>query len=87
MFRVLTCLTTEHDLRMVVLAGTVCFAASFAAVCLFDRALSTARHVRAGWIAGADFRELTPKSVNKERHGAEVQSLIADFLRTHWKER
>ena len=53
MFRVLTCLTTEHDLRMVVLAGTVCFAASLAAVCLFDRALSTARHIRAGWIAGA----------------------------------
>ena len=53
MFRVLTCLTTEHDLRMVVLAGAVCFAASLAAVCLFERALSTARHVRAGWIVGA----------------------------------
>ncbi|HKS61673.1 MAG TPA: EAL domain-containing protein [Xanthobacteraceae bacterium] len=53
MFRVLTCLTTEHDLRMVVLAGAVCFAASLAAVCLFDRALSTTKHIRAGWIVGA----------------------------------
>ena len=53
MFRVLTCLATEHDHRLVLLAGAVCFAASLAAVCLFGRALSTARYIRAGWIAGA----------------------------------
>ena len=35
------------------LAGAVCFAASLAAVCLFGRARSTAKHVRAGWIAAA----------------------------------
>src|SRR5215831_13459328 len=28
MYQVLTCLTTEHDLRLVVLAGAVCFLAS-----------------------------------------------------------
>src|ERR1044072_8840596 len=53
MFRVLTCLATEHDYRLVVLAGAVCFAASLAAVCLFGRARSTAGPVPAGWIAGA----------------------------------
>ena len=53
MFRVFTCLATEHDHWLVVLAGAVCFAASLAAVCLFGRALATARHIRAGWIAGA----------------------------------
>ena len=53
MFRVFTCLATEHDHRLVLLAGAVCFAASLAAVYLFGRARSTAGHVRAGWIAGA----------------------------------
>ena len=32
MFRVFTCLTGEHDLRLVVLAGLVCFLASYAAI-------------------------------------------------------
>src|SRR5215470_10597467 len=29
MFRVFTCLTGEHDLRLVALAGAICFLASF----------------------------------------------------------
>ncbi len=53
MFRVLTCLATEHDLRLVLLAGAICFTASLAAICLFDRALSNSGRVRGGWIIGA----------------------------------
>src|SRR5712671_464989 len=55
MFRVLTCLTGEHDLRLVVLAGLVCFLASFAAISLFERARATTGPGRAAWltIAGA----------------------------------
>ena len=53
MFRVLTCLTGEHDLRLVVLAGLVCFLASYAAINLFNRARATARRARAIWVTGA----------------------------------
>jgi len=53
MFRVLTCLTTEHDWRLVVVAGLVCFLASLTAVTLFNRARATAGHSRAIWIAAA----------------------------------
>jgi diguanylate cyclase (GGDEF)-like protein/PAS domain S-box-containing protein len=53
MFQVLNCLATEHDLRLVGLAGTVCLLASFAAVSLFHRALATRGGVRARWLAGA----------------------------------
>ena len=38
MFRVFNCLGTEHDWRLVVLAGIVCFLASLAAVNLLHRA-------------------------------------------------
>src|ERR1035437_87925 len=41
MFRVLTCLTVEHDWRLVVVAGIVCFIASLCAISLFHRALSS----------------------------------------------
>jgi diguanylate cyclase (GGDEF)-like protein/PAS domain S-box-containing protein len=53
MFQVLNCLATEHDLRLVGLAGAVCLLASFAAVSLFHRALATQGGVRARWLAGA----------------------------------
>jgi diguanylate cyclase len=55
MFRVLTCLTGEHDLRLVVLAGVVCFLASLAAISLFHRARATKGRARTTWIviAGA----------------------------------
>ncbi len=54
MFRVLSCLTVEHDLRLVVLAGVVCFLASVAAISLFHRAKATTGPARAMWtgIAG-----------------------------------
>ncbi len=53
MFRVLTCLTTEHDWRLVVVAGFVCFLSSLTAITLFNRARSTLGHSRAIWIAAA----------------------------------
>ena len=35
-------------------------------------------------IPGAEFRELTPKSVSLERHAADVQRALGDFLRRHF---
>jgi diguanylate cyclase (GGDEF)-like protein len=49
MFRVLSCLAGEHDLRLVALAGIVCFLASTAAVSLFHRAKATDGRARALW--------------------------------------
>src|SRR5260221_286363 len=46
MFRVLTCLTGEHDWRLVLLAGLVCFVARIAAVNIFHRALSSHARTR-----------------------------------------
>jgi PAS domain S-box-containing protein len=53
MFRVLNCLVTQHDWRLVVLAGIVCFLASLTAITLFNRARSTSGSARAVWIAAA----------------------------------
>jgi len=53
MFRVLTCLTGEHDLRLVALAGLICFLASCAAVTLMHRAATSVGRSRAIWIATA----------------------------------
>jgi pimeloyl-ACP methyl ester carboxylesterase len=35
-------------------------------------------------IPGAEFRELTPKSVSVEAHAADVQKYIGDFLKKHF---
>jgi diguanylate cyclase (GGDEF)-like protein len=51
MYQVLTCLSTEHDWRLVVLAGAVCFLASAVAISLFDRARTSQGYARLGWIA------------------------------------
>ena len=53
MFRILSCLTTQHDLRLVVIAGVVCLLASLTAITLFYRARSTVGVARAVWIAAA----------------------------------
>ncbi len=53
MFRILSCLTTQHDWRLVVVAGVVCFLSSLTAITLFNRARSTAGRARAIWIAAA----------------------------------
>src|SRR5262249_19575181 len=53
MFRVFNCLTSEHDWRLVIVAGIVCFLASLTAISLFNRARATAGRVRAAWIVAA----------------------------------
>jgi methyl-accepting chemotaxis protein len=53
MFRVLDCLTTEHDWRLVVVAGLICFLSSLAAINLFHQARATAQTARANWIVAA----------------------------------
>jgi diguanylate cyclase (GGDEF)-like protein/PAS domain S-box-containing protein len=50
MYRVLTCLSSEHDWRLVLLAAAVCFFASAVAVSLFDRARASHGRVRAAWV-------------------------------------
>ncbi|WP_426410558.1 EAL domain-containing protein [Bradyrhizobium ganzhouense] len=51
MFRVFTCLTAEHDWRLVLLAGLICFAASIVAVSIFHRAIASRAKRRLIWIA------------------------------------
>src|SRR5712691_3965725 len=53
MFRVLTCLTVEHDWRLVAVAAVVCLFASLTAVNLFNRARATVGGERAVWIVAA----------------------------------
>jgi diguanylate cyclase (GGDEF)-like protein/PAS domain S-box-containing protein len=53
MFRVLTCLASQHDWHLVALAGLVCFLASGAAVTLMQRAVAASGLVRAQWIVTA----------------------------------
>src|SRR6266700_2143668 len=53
MFRVLTCLTTEHDWRLVVVAGVICFFSSLVAINLFHRARATSQTTRVTWIIAA----------------------------------
>ena len=53
MYRVFNCLGTEHDWRLVALAGIVCFLASGAAIDLFHRALALHGRARAGWLLTA----------------------------------
>src|SRR5580692_933205 len=53
MFRIFTCLTTQHDWRLVVVAGIICFLSSLTAITLFNRARSTQAYSRAIWIAAA----------------------------------
>src|SRR5215470_20279438 len=53
MFRVFNCLTSEHDWRLVIVAGVVCFLASLTAISLFNRARATAGRARVTWIVAA----------------------------------
>lgn len=53
MFRALTCLGTEHDWRLVIVAGVVCFLASLTAISLFGRARAVAGRPRAIWVIAA----------------------------------
>src|ERR1700722_4009948 len=51
MFRVLTCLTSEHDQRLVALAVLVCLLASGVAISLFHRAQATRGRARLIWLS------------------------------------
>ena len=51
MYKVLTCLGFEHDWKLVVLAGIVCFLASAVALSLFQRARASQGQARVVWMA------------------------------------
>jgi PAS domain S-box-containing protein len=53
MYRVLTCLTTEHDWRLVIVAGVLCLLASLTAISLFGRARVAPQGSRLKWIIAA----------------------------------
>ena len=50
MLRVISCLTTQHDWRLVLLAAAVCFLTSFAAINLFHRSCATTGRTRLLWL-------------------------------------
>src|SRR3954470_4746886 len=50
MYQVLNCLITEHDWRLVLLGGTICWLASAVAISLFHRARASQGATRATWI-------------------------------------
>jgi diguanylate cyclase (GGDEF)-like protein/PAS domain S-box-containing protein len=51
MLQVYTCLTVDHDWRLVVLASAVCFLASAVAISLFHRAQATTGRTRLVWLS------------------------------------
>jgi NO-binding membrane sensor protein with MHYT domain/methyl-accepting chemotaxis protein len=53
MFRVFTCLTVDHDWRLVAVAGIVCFLACLCTISLFHRALSSQGRARGAWVLTA----------------------------------
>ncbi len=53
MFQVYTCLTEQHDWRLVGVAAVICLLSSFAAINIFNRARATAGHRRIIWIIAA----------------------------------
>jgi diguanylate cyclase (GGDEF)-like protein/PAS domain S-box-containing protein len=50
MLQIYTCLTIEHDLRLVALAAAVCLLASWVTIGLFHRARAARGHARLGWL-------------------------------------
>ena len=50
MFKILTCLATQHDLRLVLVAGLVCFGGCFTAFRLFSRLQGSSGWVRGAWL-------------------------------------
>ncbi|MBO9630820.1 MAG: EAL domain-containing protein [Shinella sp.] len=53
MLRILTCLTVEHDLRLVLLAALICFLSCYVAVTLTQRALVAKGTARNLWLGAA----------------------------------
>jgi signal transduction histidine kinase len=52
MIQIYGCITGQHDLRLVVLAGIICLFATYTALSLFARAQSSTDHTRYFWLAG-----------------------------------
>jgi diguanylate cyclase (GGDEF)-like protein len=50
MFRVLTCLTSEHDLRLVALAAAMCVMSAFTAFSIYSQAVDNGGLKRLGWL-------------------------------------
>ena len=50
MFRVIDCLTNQHDFNLVLLAGLICAVASFTAFQIFQRAKASIGSQRLGWL-------------------------------------
>jgi diguanylate cyclase (GGDEF)-like protein len=55
MFKVFGCITQQHDLRLVVTAGVICFLACFTAVNMLWRSSAHRGVAQTGWLAGAAF--------------------------------
>ena len=55
MFRVIDCITQDHDLRLVALAGVLCLFACSTAMSLVGRSRASTGRVQIAWIAGAGF--------------------------------
>src|SRR5882672_5453615 len=55
MFRLYECVTTQHDLRLVLLAGFICLFACYTAISLIGRAQSAEGRGRAAWLGAAAF--------------------------------
>ncbi|MEW9616413.1 EAL domain-containing protein [Shinella sp. S4-D37] len=53
MLRILTCLTVEHDLRLVLLAALICFLSCYVAVTLTQRAQAAGGMARNLWLGAA----------------------------------
>ncbi|OJU85382.1 MAG: diguanylate cyclase [Shinella sp. 65-6] len=53
MFRILACITVEHDLRLVLLAALICFLSSYVAVALAQRARAAEKMARTLWLGAA----------------------------------
>lgn len=53
MLQVYSCLTTQHDWRLVIVAGLVCLLASITGMTLFGRARAVTGRARVVWIVGA----------------------------------
>ena len=55
MLRVIECITVQHDIRLVVLAGVLCFLASLTSLSMVDRAAVATSTMRGWWIGSAGF--------------------------------
>src|SRR6185369_5962829 len=55
MLRIYTCITQDHDLRLVVLAGLICLFACYTGFSLITRASGAAQRARLSWLLGAAF--------------------------------